>query len=290
MWTKQRNKSPNCLINLSHRKLSMRKEESLRFGLDYHTLPKKVNVNDIKANIEQFLNRLKVHESFDIDDETCDDIKYVFKQFINGEKSDRKNVALHQTLKNLADDTSIMICKFDKGHGVSILNINDYFEKLDSIINDHSKFREVVQIKKDHPIIKKENSIKYYIKTYFKEFEPETVEKLTPSGSSPGKMYDLVRVHKDNNPVRPVVSIIGTPGYQLAKFLDVIIKPYIPQTYTLQSNKQFLDRINNFQFDTNQKLVSFDVSSLFTNVPLEEIMQLITKRIYDSKHQDVKNK
>ena len=117
---------------------------------------------------------------------------------------------------------------------------------------------------------------------------PETIEKLTPSGSSPGKMYGLVKVHKNNNPSRPVVSMIGTPVYQLAKFLDAIIKPDIPQTYMFKSNKQFLDRINNFQFDANQKLISFDVSSLFTNVPLEETIQLITKRIYNSKHQDVK--
>ena len=54
----------------------------------------------------------------------------------------------------------------------------------------------------------------------------------------------------------------------------------------LKSNKQFLDRINNFQFDTNQKLISFDVLSLFTNVPLEETMELITKSSCDSKHQD----
>ena len=151
LWIKQRNKSPNCLINLSHRKLSIQKEESLRVGLVHHTLPKKVNVNDVKAIIEQFLNRLKVHESFDIDEETCDDIKYAFKQFINGGKrlcSNRRNVALHQTLKDPADDTLIKICKFDKGRGVSILNTNDYFEKLDSIINDHTKFREVVQTEK----------------------------------------------------------------------------------------------------------------------------------------------
>ena len=65
--------------------------------------------------------------------------------------------------------------------------------------------------------------------------------------------------------------MIGTPKYQLAKFLDAIIIPYIPQTYMLKSNKQFLDRINNFQFDANQKLISFDVSSLFTNVSLNRI-------------------
>ena len=142
------------------------------------------------------------------------------------------------------------------------------------------------KLEKDQPIIKTENSIKDYAKTYFKEFGPETVEKLTPSGSNPGKMHGLVKVHKNNNPVRPVVSMIGTTEYLFAKFLDEIIKPYIPQTYLLKSNKQFLDRINNFQFDANQKLVSFDVLSLFINVPLEETIQLITKSIYDSKHQD----
>ena len=58
----------------------------------------------------------------------------------------------------------------------------------------------------------------------------------------------------------------------------------------LKSNKQLLDRISNFQFDTNQKLVSFDVSSLFTNVPLEETIQSISRSIYDLKHQDDKKK
>ena len=82
--------------------------------------------------------------------------------------------------------------------------------------------------------------------------------------------------------------MIGTPEYKLAKFLDAIVKPYIPQTYMLKSNKQFLDRIHNYQFDTNQRLVSFDVLSLFTNVLLEETIQLINKSIHDSKHQDVK--
>ena len=36
--------------------------------------------------------------------------------------------------------------------------------------------------------------------------------------------------------------MIGTPEYQLAKFLDSLIKPYIPQTYMLQSTNQFLDQ------------------------------------------------
>ena len=80
-------------------------------------------------------------------------------------------------------------------------------------------------------------------------------------------MYGLIKVHKNNNPARPVISMIGTPEYQLAKFLDSIIKNYIPDSYMLHSNDDFLDELNNFKFKADHKLISFDVQSLFTNVP-----------------------
>ena len=40
--------------------------------------------------------------------------------------------------------------------------------------------------------------------------------------------------------------MIGTPEYQHTKFLDVITKPYVSQTYMVKLKKQFLDRINYF--------------------------------------------
>ena len=47
-------------------------------------------------------------------------------------------------------------------------------------------------------------------------------------------------MHKKDNPVRPIVSMIGTTEYNLAKFIDFIIKPYIPGPYLIDSsNKTF---------------------------------------------------
>ena len=61
----------------------------------------------------------------------------------------------------------------------------------------------------------------------------------------------------------------------------------------LQSTNQFLDHLANFQFHPAHKLVSFDVSSLFTNIPLEETIQIITDTIYSdqsSQNQPIVNK
>ena len=80
---------------------------------------------------------------------------------------------------------------------------------------------------------------------------------------------------------------IGTPEYKLAKFLDSIIKPYIPDSYIIQSSEEFLNKINTFNFNSsNQFLVSFDVKSLFTNVPLSQTIDIIANYIFSSDRND----
>ena len=296
LWLKQRRCSPECIINVSKRELTILEKEILRFGLDNHILPNKPKVDDIKCSIERTLHSLKTIEGLAVDDEIRDEIKFATKNFTNNAKilcSDRKNTALHRTQYNLSQEPDIKVCNFDKGRGVVIMDSNDYYSKLDDIVNDQSKFHELKVNSKIHPVIAKEKSISYYVRKYLQDFGPETMRRLIPSGSNPGKIYGLVKIHKRDNPLRPVVSMIGTPEYQLAKFLDSLIKPYIPQTYMLQSTNQFLDHLANFQFHPAHKLVSFDVSSLFTNIPLEETIQIITDTIYSdqsSQNQPIVNK
>ena len=102
-----------------------------------------------------------------------------------------------------------------------MLNGEDYYSKLDHIIDDLTKFVKA----KIHPIISKENSIHCYINTYLKSYDNSITGKIVSTGSAPGKLYGTIKVHKQSNPARPVVSMINTPEYNLDKFLDQIIKP-----------------------------------------------------------------
>ena len=106
------------------------------------------------------------------------------------------------------------------------------------------------------------------------------VKKLSLPGTAPGKLYGMAKVHKTDTPLRPVCSMVGTPEYDLAKFLDNIIKPYMPNRYMLFSTKHFIEKINDFNILPRDKMVSFDVVSLFTNVPLIETINLIANYIY----------
>ena len=74
--------------------------------------------------------------------------------------------------------------------------------------------------------------------------------------------------------------MIGTPEYNLAKYLDQLIKPNMPDKFMLYSNDDFLKNLNEFEHKTGDKSVSFDVVSLFTNVPLKQTIQIIADHLY----------
>ena len=81
--------------------------------------------------------------------------------------------------------------------------------------------------------------------------------------------------------LRPIVSNIGTASYQLAKYLDQLLSPLTRSRYTVNSTKDLVVKIKNEKVPQNCNMVSFDVKSLFTSVPLEYTIDIIIKRIFE---------
>ena len=57
--------------------------------------------------------------------------------------------------------------------------------------------------------------------------------------------------------------------------------PLRESEYTVKNTKNFVDNIKKENIQKDYKMVSFDVKSLFTNVPLDRTISIILKRIYD---------
>ncbi|XP_064111382.1 uncharacterized protein LOC135218865 [Macrobrachium nipponense] len=93
-----------------------------------------------------------------------------------------------------------------------------------------------------------------------------------------GYIYGNVRTHKQGNPLRPIISQIPAPMYLLAKKLNTILTPYIPDTYSLKSSAEFLEALR--VTPTGGCIASMDVESLFTNVPVDETIQMILDKVY----------
>jgi len=91
----------------------------------------------------------------------------------------------------------------------------------------------------------------------------------------------LPKIHKEGAPVRPIISAIGTYNYKLEKYLDRILKPLTTNSnYIIKDTFDFVNRVSKLQTNVNQRVVSFDVELLFTNIPTEETINIILNRTF----------
>ena len=126
-----------------------------------------------------------------------------------------------------------------------------------------------------HPLLKEEERISDILREMKEEGKigNELYERLKPKGSQPARLYGLAKVHKQDTPVRPVLSMPGSVYYNVAKQVAKWLS-FIPECQINCDTKTICDTLSTVTLDENEELVSFDVVSLYTNVPVMEAIHV----------------
>ncbi|XP_065656739.1 uncharacterized protein LOC136082089 [Hydra vulgaris] len=72
----------------------------------------------------------------------------------------------------------------------------------------------------------------------------------------------------------------GTYNYKLAKYLSDLLSPYIPKFFPTCESFSFVEELKQVDI-TNKYIVSYDVESLFTNIPLDETIDKATDLYFE---------
>ena len=108
----------------------------------------------------------------------------------------------------------------------------------------------------------------------FASFEQQFDELNKPIGSRPG-IYGLPKVNKLNFSLRLTISSIEIYCYKVAKF-SVPRPRLFPLSLAITDTFPFVNEILNLPFNINNVVtVSFDIKYLFTNIPLDETINII---------------
>ena len=101
----------------------------------------------------------------------------------------------------------------------------------------------------------------------------------TPSRRQRPRMYRLPKTHKEGTPLCPIRSMTGLSHHELGRWLAGPLQSVLERfsSHCISHSFTFAKTMQNLDIDPNVFMYSFDVSSLFTNVPLMKPSKSILK-------------
>lgn len=203
--------------------------------------------------------------------------------FLHGERTPPINHILTHTyidtikyFKNHKDDP-LMIMNADKGQTTVIILKSQYRERAFSLLNDVATYSllnsdptRTIQAKCNKMLKNLVDNEQISLDVY--------KQLVCYNGVSP-KFYGLPKIHKVDCPLRPIVSFIGSPTYKLSSHIGKTLQIALcnKTNYNVVDTFDFVEVINNVLLPPGYVLVSLDVISLFTNIPLHLVIDSIVE-------------
>jgi len=170
-----------------------------------------------------------------------------------------------------------MILPADKGRASVVLDTDTYHAKMSALI-ETGPYQPLNKDPTDcltRKLYEKLRSLKRN-----RRISEAVYNKIRPRHKQPPRIYGLPKIHKVNIPLRLIVSCVNPFANDLSAFLAIMLSPLTGNSdFTVTNSAHFASIIISEKIQDNEIMVSFDVESLFTNVPIEGAVQAAQRKL-----------
>ncbi|XP_046387902.1 uncharacterized protein LOC124157319 [Ischnura elegans] len=268
-------KNDRSVVNLTDIHLSDAAISVLSKGLNFAVAPARLPKEELVTEVEYAVRKLPKEEA--------DELRGEVSRILLNSKTPVNNVNREEkkALRELRTNDDIIITPADKGNATVVMNKEDYISKINDLLNDDTYSEEKLD-----PTSRTQKGIKHIINQ--SSIPPEERKWIIESAPKPPRLYGLPKIHKQGVPLRPIVSAIDSPSHKLAKYLAQQLVPFSGQTSThVKNSAHFIEIIKKAKISKDDILVSFDVVSLFTNIPIGEAVEIIKTFTSDGLPEDI---
>ena len=308
--TKERETNEKFLHNLSSHQLTDSQVSLLSRGLKFNPTPA-TNATRIKQQLlrdfEQFARRMRLlyifhgqnrePHPFHVKSTWMPQVQHsvALKSYLENVKTQlaeikitkpKNNLSRNEVkaLKELKNNPAIKLKKADKGTTTVIMNKADKIYEA-NVQLDNRKHYERLKAPMVKTMQEKVNDLINRLHQG-KHIDDMTKKWLlqTPKPPRIPIFYTLTKIHKPKLVGRPIISGCDGPTERISSFVDTLLQPIAQkQKSFIKDTTDFISFIEKTKIGKDTILISMDVSSLYTNIPQEEGMEIVCKA-YDSFH------
>ncbi|XP_044766282.1 uncharacterized protein LOC123322402 [Coccinella septempunctata] len=179
-------------------------------------------------------------------------------------------------------DNNLFFSKADKGDCLVVLNKTEYINKVHDFLSNNG-FNKTTRSNVNKYNAKFKNKLSSLGPLLCNNWR-----SLMPMSFTTPGLYGLPKIHKEGIPIRPVVSFCGSLAYKLSKHLNKLLTSAInfKSEFSVDNSLDLISRIKDLRIPNNTILASFDVSNLFTTVPVPQTLQIFKNKLIDSSMSD----
>jgi hypothetical protein len=271
--------------NISSYRLSFFQKLALCRGLQF-AFPTRINDKEVLASFERTYRVLEPNLVDEKKNLTAATLRSIALNYIE-RKGPSPPRSLRRALGQLRKRDDIVVTKPDKGTGVVVMDKSQYTKLLnEASIDNKEKFRSVNlerpktrgrPPKHYHPLLQKEKELETVVRQILPK---EVADAICPKGSRLAHLYGLPKTHKPKLAMRLILSATGTYNFMLAKWLDEKLKPISINEFTVSDPLRFSEELRKKEIVDGEILVSYDVYSLFSNVPVDETIEILVEKAF----------
>ena len=197
------------IINLSNTPLTEDQETLLKHGPNYAITPR-------RPPYEEYIKAIET-VCLSLDAKSAEELRLDMYRVVRHPRQLKPNVGKGEmaAIKQLKADKDRVILTADKGVALVILEKKDYIEKAKQLLQDTNTYATI----QADPTTKLKNRLITKLKKIKLDtgLDDTTYKRMYPTGAVIPKFYGLPKVHKENTPLRPIVSSIGSVSMGLQK-------------------------------------------------------------------------
>lgn len=205
-----------------------------------------------------------------------EEVKTLVNTKVSSKLRVKSNISIEESnaIKELKSRDDIVIKPADKGGATVVWRKDLYIEECMRQLSDQSYYIPLTE----EPTIESQDIVTETISEMIRngQLPREAINLISKKPRCP-KFYCLPKIHKPNNPGRPIISSVNSTTELISSFLDTILQPILKSTPTyLKDTNDLLKKLAQFKFQGHGRyIVIMDVVALYTNIPHQDILTSI---------------
>ena len=160
-----------------------------------------------------------------------------------------------------------MIARADKGNSIVILSTLHYENKIAKFLSDNN-FHTVAT----DPMNTFQTQVRNTVKQSKTSIPKDSRWKYINMNPSAPSIKGFIKIHKQEQPIRPVVKWRNAPAYQLSKLFTKKLNHLLPlhHAFNIKNTHDLIRNLNDTQLLPHYTLASLHITNLYSNIPVTD--------------------